>query len=60
MCICISQSPEKSLLHCSEREEDFGFCVMVEEDLVICMENPISAKFSINVTLTLNSIAPLQ
>ena len=41
------QGPEKSRLHGSEPEEDFAFRVTFEEGLVICINSPVSAKFSL-------------
>ena len=39
------QSPAKSRLHGSELEEDFAIYVVFEECLVVCINNPVSAKF---------------
>ena len=44
---------KKSRFHDSEPEEDFAFYVVFEEGLVICINNPVSIKFSVNVTSTL-------
>ena len=55
-----NQNPQKkSRLHGSEPEEDFAFYVVFEEGLVICFNNPISAKFSVNMTSTVKGIALL-
>ena len=51
---------KKSRLHGSETEEDFAFYVIFEEGLVICINNPDSAKFSVHRALTVKSIALLQ
>ena len=50
---------KKSRLHGFEPEEDFAFYVIFEEGLVICTNNPVSAKFSI-VTSTVKDIALLS
>ena len=42
-----SRVQKKSRLHGSEPEEDFAFYVIFEEGLVIFINNPSSAKFSI-------------
>ena len=51
---------KKSRLHSCEPEEDFAFYVIFEEGFVIFINNPVSAKFSVNVTLTVTGIALLQ
>ena len=51
---------KKSRLHGSEPEECSAFYVVLEEGLVICINNPVSAKFSVNVTMTVKGIALLQ
>ena len=38
---------KKSRLHGSEPEEDFAFYVIFEEGLVMCINNPVSVKFSL-------------
>ena len=50
---------KKSLFHGSEPEEDFAFYIVFEEGLVICINNPVSAKFSVNVKSTVKDIALL-
>ena len=47
-------------LHGSEPEEDFAFYVTFEEGLVICINNPDSAKFSVHRVSTVKGIALLQ
>ena len=47
---------KKSRLHGSEPEEEFAFYVIVEEGLAICINSPVSAKFSVNVTSTVKGI----
>ena len=47
---------KKSRLHGSEPEEDIAFCVVFEEGLVICINNPVSAKFSVVIS-TVKDIA---
>ena len=49
---------KKSQLHGSEPEEDLAFYVVFKEGLVICTNNPISAKFSV-VTSTVKDTALL-
>ena len=49
---------KKSRLHGSEPEEDFAFYVVFEKGTGI--NNPVSAKFSINVKSTVKGRAPLQ
>ena len=51
---------KKSRLHGSEPEENFAFYDVFEEDFEICIDNPISAKFSYNATSTVKGIAYLQ
>ena len=51
---------KRSRLHCSEPEANFALHVVFEEDLEICINNPISAKFSYNATSTVKGIAYSQ
>ena len=51
---------KKSRLHGSEPEENFAFYDVFEEDFEICIDNPISTKFSYNATSTVKGIAYLQ
>ena len=48
---------KKSRLHGCEPEEDFAFYVTFEEGFVIFINNPVSAKFSVNVTSTVTGRA---
>ena len=50
-----TESRKKSRLHGTEPEEDFTFYVVFEEGT--CINNPVSAKLSINVTSTVKGIA---
>ena len=60
------QSPEKShgstapRLHGSEPEENFPLYVVFEEGFEICIDNPVSAKFSYYATSTVKGISHLQ
>ena len=47
---------KKSRLHGSEPEENFALHVKFEEDFEICINNPVSAKHSYNVTSTVKGI----
>ena len=49
-----------SRLHGSEPEENFALYVVFEEDFEICIDNPVSAKFSYYATSTVKGIAHLQ
>ena len=51
---------KKSRLHGSEPEETFTLYVVFEEGFEICIDNPVSAKFSYYTTLTVKGIAHLQ
>ena len=51
---------KKSRLQGSEPEEDFAFYVIFEEGLVICINNPDSAKFSVHRASTVKGITLLQ
>ena len=53
------KNPEKSRLHGSEPEEYSALYVVFEEGLVICINNTVSAKFSVDVTLIAKGIALL-
>ena len=59
MCLLLLRVQKKSRLHGSEPEEDFAFCVVFEEGLVIFINNPFSTKFSI-VTSAVKRIVLLQ
>ena len=41
------QSPEKSQLQGFELEEDFAFYIVFEECFLSCINNPVSAIFSL-------------
>ena len=49
---------KKLRLHGSEPEEDLAFYVVFQEGLVICTNNPVSAKFSVMIS-TVKDIALL-
>ena len=51
---------KKSRLHGSEPEENRAFYVVFEEGFEICIDNPVSAKFSYYATSTMKGIAHLQ
>ena len=55
-----TQSPGKSRLHGSEPEENFALYDVFEEGFEICINNPVSAKFLYNATLTVKGIAHLE
>ena len=57
---CAFRVQKKSRFHGSELEEDFAVYVVFEEGLVMCINNPVSTKFSINVKSTVKGIALLQ
>ena len=46
-------------LHGSEQEEGFALYIVFEEGLVICINNPVSAKFSVNAISTVKGIGLL-
>ena len=50
---------ESTKSHGSEPEEDFDFYIVFEGGIVICINNPASAKFSVNVKSTVKGIALL-
>ena len=51
---------KKSRLHGSGPEENFALYVVFEEGIDICINNPVSAKFSDNAASTVKGIAHLQ
>ena len=51
---------KKSRLHGSEPEENFPLYDVFEEGFEICIDNPVSAKFSYYATSTVKDIAHLQ
>ena len=51
---------KKSRLHGSEPEENFALYDVFEEGFEICIDNPVSAKFSYYATPTVESIHHLQ
>ena len=55
--LSINRVQKKSRLHGSEPEENFAFYVVFEEGLVICINNPVSAKFSSHRATTVKDIA---
>ena len=58
--VLCSRVQKKSRLHGCEPEEEFAFYVVFEEGLVIFINNPVSAKFSVNATWAVKGIALLQ
>ena len=54
-----SRVQKKSRLRGSEPEED-ALYVVFQEGFVICINNPVSAKFSVHVTSTVKRIPLLQ
>ena len=61
LCKLLEQAVQKkSRLRGSEPEEDFAVYIVFEEGLVMCINNPVSAKFSSNLKLTMKGIALLQ
>ena len=42
------------------REEDFTFYAVFEDGLVICIYNPVSVRFSVNVKSTVKGIGFLR
>ena len=51
---------KQSRLHGSEPEENFPLYDVFEEGFEICIDNPVSAKFSYYATSTVKGIAHLQ
>ena len=55
-----SRVQKKSRLHGSEPEENFALYVVFEEGFEICIDNPVSAKFSYYATSTVKGLAHLK
>ena len=58
--VLLTRVRKKSRLHGSEPEENFTLYVVFEEGFQICIDNPVSAKFSYYATSTVKGIAHLQ